>query len=57
MPAILIQLFVCSWKGHIWKIMRMGYAKPIYICKRCAATKQDWPRGQSCCYSKLLKIT
>jgi hypothetical protein len=28
-----------SPEGHIWKLMKMGYAKPEYECQRCAATK------------------
>ncbi|MGC1378235.1 MAG: hypothetical protein WA821_18535 [Anaerolineales bacterium] len=41
MPAILIQLFVCSWKGHIWgKVEHFGQCEPFQLCERCAAMRR-----------------
>ncbi len=41
MPAILIQLFVCSWKGHVWgKPIKFGNQPAFCLCERCAAEKK-----------------
>lgn len=49
MPAILTQLFICSWKRHEWKELRMGLARPVHYCTRCSAIQGDWQDAYRLC--------
>ena len=45
-PAILIELCICSWKGHVWGEPRQfDSGKPFQLCERCGAEFQPRRTG------------